>query len=149
MNFYCILADVIVVLHFAFVAFVAGGMIAILAGIALRKAWARNFWFRVGHLAAIAVVVAESLCGVLCPLTEWEDRLREAGGGTAEPGSFIGRWIHAVLFVDVAPATLTWCYTLFGLAVLAAFVLAPPRWPSIRKNKRAKYRVCNRDGNNP
>ncbi len=129
MNFYLFLADAIVVLHFAYVAFVVGGLAAILAGIALRRPWVRNFWFRALHLLMIAVVVAESLCGVLCPLTEWEDRLREAGGASTEPGSFIGRWIHALLFVDVTPAVLSVCYAVFGLAVLATFLLAPPRWP--------------------
>ncbi len=129
MNWYLLLADAILVLHLAYVAFVVGGMAAILAGIAFRRPWARNFWFRTGHLAAIALVVAESLCGILCPLTEWEDRLREAGGAPSEPGWFVGRWIFNLLFVGASPAALSVCYALFGLAVLLAFVLAPPRWP--------------------
>jgi hypothetical protein len=33
-------------------------------------------WFRNLHLAAIAFVVAESILGVVCPLTAWEDALR-------------------------------------------------------------------------
>ena len=86
MNFYCLLADAIAVLHFVLVAFVVGGMAAILAGVACRWAWVRNFWFRAIHLAMIAAVVAESLCGIVCPLTDWEDRLREAGGAPIEPG---------------------------------------------------------------
>ena len=133
MNLYCLLADAILVLHFAYVAFVVGGMAVILAGVALRRPWARNFWFRAVHLAAIALVVAESLCGVLCPLTDWEDRLREAGGAPSEPGWFVGRWLNNLLFVDASPAVLSVCYVLFGLAVLLAFVLAPPRWPWKRR----------------
>jgi hypothetical protein len=128
-NVYAVLADVIVVLHFAYVAFVVGGMAAILAGIARRWPWVRNFWFRSVHLLMIAVVVVESLCGIICPLTDWEDRLREAGGLPAERGSFIGRWAHELLFFDVPPWMLTVCYVAFGLAVLLAFLLAPPRWP--------------------
>ena len=34
-------------------------------------------------------------------MTEWEDRLRELAGEPNEPGSFIGRWIDRLLFVDV------------------------------------------------
>jgi len=128
MNLYRVLADVIVVFHFAYVAFVVGGMAAILMGIVLRWSWVRNFWFRTVHLAMIAVVVVESLCGVLCPLTEWEDRLREASGSPNEPGTFLGRWAHDLLFID-APSVLSVCYVVFGLAVLAAFLAAPPRWP--------------------
>jgi hypothetical protein len=32
-----------------------------------------------------------------------------------------------LLFFDAEPWVFTVCYTLFGLAVLATFVLAPPR----------------------
>lgn len=130
MTLYRFLADAVVLVHFAYVAFVVLGMAAILAGIALRWRWVRNFWFRGVHFLMIAVVVAESLCGVLCPLTEWEDRLRELAGEPNEPGSFIGRWTHQLLFFDVPPSVMLVGYCLFGLAVLAAFFLAPPRWPA-------------------
>ena len=129
MTFYRLLADLVVLLHFAFVALVVGGMAAILAGIALRWRWVRNFWFRIVHFLMIAVVVAESLCDVLCPLTGWENRLLELAGETHDSRSFIGRWIHRLLFVDVSTTTLTICYCVFGLAVLAALIFAPPRWP--------------------
>ena len=36
-----------VLLHAVYVAFVVLGMAAILAGIALRWQWVRNFWFRI------------------------------------------------------------------------------------------------------
>jgi hypothetical protein len=133
MDTYRFLADLVVAGHFAYVAFVVVGMAAILAGIALRWSWVRNFWFRTVHLLMIGVVVAESLCGVVCPLTTWEDRLREADGESAAPGSFIGRWAHELLFVDAPPWLLTTCYVAFGLAVLAVFILAPPRRPRLRR----------------
>ena len=139
MNLYRILADAIVVMHLAYVAFVVLGMAAILVGLAFRQPWARNFWFRTTHFLMIAVVAAESLVGVLCPLTEWEDRLRELGGETAEPGSFVGRWTHAILFVDVSPSVFTVCYCIFGLAVLLTLIFAPPRWPwNGKKGRRQK-----------
>jgi len=43
-------------------------------------------------------------------------------------GDFIAQWLHDLLFFDAEPWVFTMCYTLFGLAVLATFVLAPPRW---------------------
>ena len=91
----------------------------------IRWRWVRNFWFRIIHFLMIAVVVAESLCGILCPLTQWEDRLRELAGEPNEPGSFIGRWTHELLFVDVTPSVLLTCYCLFGLAVFVTLILGP------------------------
>ncbi len=131
---YRFLADAIAVVHFAYVAFVVGGMAAILAGAGLGWPWVRNFWFRAIHLLMIAVVVVESLCGMLCPLTDWEDRLRELAGEPNEPGSFIGRWIDSVLFVDASPSVLALCYSVFGLAVLVMLFVAPPRWPRRRRS---------------
>jgi hypothetical protein len=129
MNFYGFLADAIVILHFAYVAMVVGGLVAILVGIALRRSWVRNFWFRSIHLLMIGVVVIEGWCGILCPLTEWENRLREAGGGPSRSGTFIGRWVHDLLFLDMTPDELTIYYVVFGAVVLLTFILSPPRWP--------------------
>jgi hypothetical protein len=133
MNFYRFLADLIAVLHLGYVAFVVLAMAAILVGIAVGWKWVRNFWFRAIHFLMIAVVLAESLCDILCPLTQWEDRLRELGGETSEPGSFIGRWTHEFLFLDVSPSALAICYWVFGLAVVLTLIFAPPRWPGKKK----------------
>ncbi len=70
------LADLIVVFHASYVSFVVLGLVAILVGAALHWRWVRNFWFRIAHLAAIGVVVLESLAGIPCPLTVWESQLR-------------------------------------------------------------------------
>jgi polyferredoxin len=133
---YRFLADTVALVHFAYVAFVVLGMAAIVAGAALGWQWVRNFWFRAIHLLMIALVVAESLCGVLCPLTDWEDRLRELAGEPNEPGSFIGRAIHRVLFVDASSSVLALCYCVFGLAVLLMLIVAPPRRPGRRSASR-------------
>lgn len=126
---YRFLADVIVVVHFGYVAFVVGGMLLILIGVARRWGWVRNFWFRVLHFLAIALVAAESLFGVVCPLTEWENSLRGAAGDPGEPGSFIGQWIHRLMFFEVPESVFTIVYILFGTAVLATLLWAPPRLP--------------------
>jgi hypothetical protein len=136
MDFYRFLADLVVAVHFTYVAFVVVGMAAILLGIAFRWSWVRNFWFRTIHLLLIGIVAVESIFGIVCPLTTWEDSLRETGGDVREDGSFIGRWAHDLLFVDAPPWVLTTCYILFGLAVLATFIFAPPRRPRwMRKSK--------------
>jgi Protein of Unknown function (DUF2784) len=122
-----LLADVIVVFHAAYVSFVVFGLAAILLGIAFRWSWVRNIWFRSIHLLTIGIVVGESLAGVPCPLTVWERQLRKSAGQTAYSGDFLGHWAHQLIFFRVDPRVLTVIYTLFGLAVLVAFFLAPPR----------------------
>lgn len=117
------LADLILVVHFAFVLFVVGGLAAIWIGVAAGWHWVRNFWFRITHLAAVCLVAAEALLGIVCPLTAWEDALR---GRNAE-ASFIARWIHRVLFYDFPDWVFTAVYVLFALVVAATLWLVPAR----------------------
>lgn len=112
-----LLADVVLIVHFAFVLFVGGGFAAIWIGAAARWRWVRNFWFRVAHLAAIAFVAVESLAGVWCPLTVWEDALR----GTRGDMSFIARWVRAFLFWDFPEWAFTVAYCSFAVAVVATW----------------------------
>ena len=60
MNFYRLLADFVVAIHFGYVLFVLVGMLLILVGIVLKWKWVRNFWFRMVHFLAIAIVVVVS-----------------------------------------------------------------------------------------
>lgn len=131
-----VLADLVVLVHVAWVAFIVLGLAAVLIGVARGWSWVRNAWFRGAHLAMIGVVVAESLLGVVCPLTAWEQRLRALGGQSAYTGDFLGYWAHRLLFVRADPWVFTTVYVLFGAAVLAAFLLAPPRRRTTRENRR-------------
>jgi hypothetical protein len=117
------LADAILAVHAAFVAFVVVGLPAIWIGLALGRPFARHRGFRLLHLAAIAYVVAESLLGIACPLTVWEDALR---GTSGEPG-FVERWLHRVLFWDWPPWVFTTLYAAFGALVAATWIVFPPR----------------------
>lgn len=121
-----LLADLVLVVHFAFVAFVVGGLAAIWIGAAAGWRWVRNFRFRVAHLAAILFVAAEALLGVMCPLTVWEDALR---GRESEAG-FIARWIHGVMFYQLPGWVFTVAYIGFALVVALTFWIVPPRWRS-------------------
>ncbi|BAN36008.1 hypothetical protein SCD_n02199 [Sulfuricella denitrificans skB26] len=119
-----LLADAVLIVHFLFVLFVVGGLFAIWAGAALGWNWVRNRRFRVAHLAAILFVMAESLVGMACPLTIWEDFLRKtSSGGT----SFMQRWVGRLTFYDLPEWAFTLAYALFALAVLATFWLIRPQ----------------------
>jgi hypothetical protein len=124
-----IAADLVVVFHASYVAFVVFGMAAIVVGIISGQTWARSFWFRALHLAAILVVAGLSLASMSCPLTLAENHLRRLAGQESYPGAFIGYWAHRLVFFDAPPWVFTLIYGLFSLMVLATFVLAPPRLP--------------------
>jgi len=126
---YRFLADSILVAHALVVAFVILGFLLVVIGSLRQWRWIRNLWFRLAHLAAIGVVVAESWFGGICPLTEWESRLREAAGGVGYSESFIRHWLQKILFYDFAPWVFTAAYTVFAILVLLAWILVPPRLP--------------------
>ena len=117
------IADAILVVHFAIVVFIVGGLAAVWLGAALGWRWVRNPWLRYAHLAAIAFVALEALIGMACPLTVWEDTLR----GGARPGSFIGRVVRAVLFYEAPEWLFTTAYVAWALATLVTLRLVPPR----------------------
>ena len=118
-----VLADAILVVHFAFVLFVVGGLALTWIGAAAGWLWVRSFCFRVAHIAAIVFVAGEALLGFWCPLTIWEDALR----GVHEDKSFIARWIHRVMFYDFPEWVFTLAYVLFAFAVAATWWLVRPR----------------------
>ena len=126
---YLFLADLILVTHALFVAFVVLGLVAVLIGYFRHWRWVRNRWFRLGHLLAIGIVIVEAWLGLVCPLTEWENRLRETAGTTNYAGTFIQHWLHELLYYDFAPWVFTAAYTAFGVLVLLAWVKIPPRHP--------------------
>ena len=119
-----LLADLVLVAHFAFVLFVVGSLPLIWLGAAAGWRWVRHFGFRLAHLAAILIVSAEAVAGIWCPLTLWEDALR----GTTPEKSFVARWVHALLFYDLPPAVFTMAYLLFaGLVALTWWRIPPHR----------------------
>jgi hypothetical protein len=119
------LADVVLVVHFAFVLFVIGGLALTWLGALAGWRWVRNFWFRAAHLAAIAFVAGEALLGIWCPLTVWEAGLR---GRSAEK-SFMADWIHRLLYYDLPEWTFTVAYVLFGGIVAATWYFIRPFSP--------------------
>jgi hypothetical protein len=86
-------ADVVVVVHLAFIVFVLlGGLLA------LRYRWVA--WL---HLPAAAWGVFVELTGRLCPLTDWENELLRRAGEAGYAGGFVERYLLPIIY----PAGLT------------------------------------------
>jgi hypothetical protein len=123
-----LLANVIVIVHFAVVIFVVGGEILILLGGLRRWGWVAGRVFRALHLAIIVFVAGVAAMGDLCPLTIWENALRELGGKPIEQSSFLAYWAHELLFVEVDLQVLTFSYIGFALLVVGSLFIVPVRW---------------------
>lgn len=123
---YRLVADAVLVLHVAVVAFVVGGLVFVVVGNLRNWRWANVLWFRLAHLGAIALVAAEAWLGVACPLTTLEMRLRAKAGATTYGGSFIEHWLHRALYYEAPSWVFALVYSLFGLLVVAAWWYFPP-----------------------
>ncbi len=90
---YRALADLVLVVHLAFVLFVVLGGLLVLR-------WPRLAWL---HVPAAVWGVLIEYTGWICPLTPLENSLRERGGGAGYSGGFLEHYIQPVLY----PAGLT------------------------------------------
>ena len=126
-------ADVVLIAHTAFIAFVVGGQGLILAGWMFGWRWPRNPPFRLAHVGAIALVVLESWFGVTCPLTWLELRLRAAAGSPLAADTFVGYWLQRLIFHDAPSWVFTLVYTSFAAVVVATLVLYPPEKRAARR----------------
>ena len=87
---YRLTADLIVILHAAFVLFVVFGGLLV---------WR---WRRVAglHLLALLWGASVELAGLICPLTPLENHLRELGNRAAYHGDFINHYLTAFLYPE-------------------------------------------------
>jgi hypothetical protein len=115
-------ADTIVVVHLLIVLFVLTGVPLIYIGAARQWSWVRSLRWRLLHLIAIAVIAAESIFGIDCPLTVWEDRLR----GEQTSTGFIERGIDRILFYDAPTWVFTAAYVAFAALVVITWIVVPP-----------------------
>ena len=120
-----LLADIVLAAHTALAIFLACGLGAILLGGPLGWKRVRNRGFRLAHLLGLAVVAAEALLGVTCPLTTFESALRVAARNPAYGQSFVAHWLGRLLFYDFDERVFALTY----LAALGLTLWAWRRWP--------------------
>ena len=131
------LANVVLAVHVAIAAFVVVGLLLIVVGNLGHWRWVNDVRFRVAHVAAIGIVVAESWLGFVCPLTSLEAWLRSRAGEASYGGGFIEHWLQQLLYYSAPPWVFVAAYTVFGLLVLATWWYFPPRF-----KRRAHERVA-------
>ena len=85
-----LLADALVLVHFAFVGFVLAGGLLVL--------W--RPWLRWVHLPAAAWGGLIEFTGWICPLTPWEVALRQKAGETGYTGGFVEHYLLPILYPE-------------------------------------------------
>lgn len=111
---YSLLADAVLLFHFAFILFVGGGGL-------LWIWWKRAPWL---HLPVAAWGVWIELSGNICPLTPLENRLRRMAGEQGYSGGFIEHYLLPVIYPSgltrevqlvIAALVLVLNLTIYGL----------------------------------
>jgi hypothetical protein len=120
------LADVVLLLHFAFVVFVVAGGLVVLR-------WPRVAW---AHFPAAAWGALIEFGGWICPLTPLENRLRAAAGQETYTGDFVARYVMPVLY----PAGLT-RETQIVLGVLVVAINVAVYWRLLVRRSRRRFTV--------
>lgn len=87
---YALAADVVVLIHLAFIGFVVGG--GFLRG--------RSVWIRRLHPPAMLWAIALSLFGWTCPLTPLENALLARAGASTYEGGFIAHYLLPMLYPE-------------------------------------------------
>ena len=124
------LADAILVLHALLVLFNVGALPVIWVGHFRHWAFVQNFPFRAVHLLLVGVVAAESVFGIWCPLTTWEEALRSKA---MYQNGFLAYGLHQLVFYDFPAWVFTLAYVLFFLLVAGTFYFVRPQFPNFRK----------------
>lgn len=105
---YRVLAETVMVVHFAFVAFVLiGGLLA---------RW--QPWLLWAHLPALGWSVAIITVGFDCPLTPLEQNLRARAGVEAYDGGFIDHYLEDVVYPERHTNTVR---ALAAVAIVAGY----------------------------
>jgi hypothetical protein len=104
---YRVFADLVVVVHLAFVLF------AVLGGLLVLR-WKRCAWL---HVPAVVWAALIEFAGWVCPLTPLEIWLREKGGAIAYRSGFVEHYILPLLYPAVLTRRLQIVLGLFVLGV--------------------------------
>ena len=123
---YKLLADLIVVVHFAWILFMLVGFILTLRGF-LHKEFFERWLFRTTHLLGIAYVSTLAIMGRYCSLTIWDNVLRaKYDPSLTYPGSFMIHYFKKFIYPDVNPLIIQIPTTFIAIFTVVVFIIRPP-----------------------
>lgn len=118
-----LLATAILLAHLGVVLFNVGGLIAIPVGGWLGWCWVRGFWWRLAHVASLAIVALQALFGRACFLTIWQYAL---SGDSGDAPPLIATWINRLLYWPLPHWVFVTAYVLLFVGTLLLWRLVPP-----------------------
>jgi hypothetical protein len=121
------LAEAILAIHVLIIVFNVGGLIVIPLGAWRHWAFVRVRWWRVLHLASLAIVAVQAIWGRACFLTIWQSDLQRTAGQSASESPLIQRWVEHVVFWPVPLWVFTALYVLVFAYTVALWWLVPPK----------------------
>jgi hypothetical protein len=121
------LADALLALHVGIVAFVVLGTLLVVIGGWRGWSWVRNRPFRIVHLGLMVFVALQAWLGRLCPLTVWEQALRNRAGQATYGESFMQHWLSRLIFFDAPWWVFVAAYTVFAALVVGCWWWLRPR----------------------
>ena len=123
---YRLLADLIVVVHFAWILFMLVGFILTLRGF-FHKEFFERWLSRTLHLFGIAYVSILAMMGKYCPLTIWENTLRaKYDPSLTYAGSFMIHYIEKLVYPDINPLIIRIPTTFIAVFTVVIFIIRPP-----------------------
>ena len=121
-----LIADILVILHFGFIVFVA------LGGLLLLK----YRWLAVLHLPAVVWGVLLEFNSWRCPLTDWENYFRRSANQSGYAGGFIEHYLIPLIYPQALTAEIQILLGLLAVVVNLAVYIFVVR-ASCRKNCRS------------
>jgi len=134
---YKILADLVVLLHFAWILFILWGFILLVCSsisvyvLPAAKNRLRTFFdrwvFRTIHLSGIVYVAILTVLGKYCPLTILENKLREQyNTELAYPGSFVVHYIEKIVYPEANFLLFVIPTIIIAVFTVLMFIIRPP-----------------------
>ena len=117
-------ADAIAVLHIGYFVFIVWGTVAIL--VPVRPAYVHNLWFRLAHVFAVYVVLAEDYFHIPCVLNVAQWTLRTSAGGPQQATAGVSGVLDGLLYRTIPGSALNVMYVALGVALPILFWLVPP-----------------------
>lgn len=117
--FYQIAADIVILIHFLWIAFVILGFPVFL--------WLNSARWRLIHLAAVIWMVLMQITRSICPLTHLEAWLKSEGqGAEVYSGKFIIETLERIIYVDnVTLEKITYATGIYLMLIVLSFWFRP------------------------